>query len=112
MNYDMLKKLFPNLIKEIEENKCLTVRISSIRSDLKYAEKKPSNYYEPDVIDFLRRCKDEKEGLEVIQYLENKGEISKEYAERLRKQLKEKGVRSFGERKTWGYYYKYFEKRD
>ena len=41
---------------------------------------------------------------EIIEYLERKGEISKDYAETLRKQLREKGVRSFGPLKKPGYY--------
>ena len=109
MDYNLFKRLFPNLAKEIEENKCLTIRISSVRTDLKYAENKLKESYEPDVIDFLRRCNNEEEGLKVIDFLEKSGEISKEYAEKLRKQLKEKGIRSFGSKKEWGYYYKFFE---
>ncbi len=109
MNYDMFKRLFPNLAKELEENRCITIRISSIRTDMEYAEKKLRERYEPDVIDYLRRCKDEEEGFKVIEFLEKTGEISKEYADRLKNQLKEKGIRSFGSKKEWGFYYKFFE---
>jgi hypothetical protein len=38
--------------------------------------------------------------------MERRGEISKEYAARLRKQLKEKGIRSFGPKKEENYYLK------
>ena len=38
--------------------------------------------------------------------MESRGEISGEYAGRLRKQLKEKGVRSFGSKKEEDYYLK------
>jgi len=43
---------------------------------------------------------------EIIDYLERKGRITPEYAEKLRRQLKEKGLRSFGPKKEPGYYFK------
>ncbi|MEM2715000.1 MAG: DUF2095 family protein, partial [Candidatus Bathyarchaeia archaeon] len=60
--------------------------------------------YNPDVIDFIRRCDTEEQAEEIIAYLEKKGEISQSYASNLRKQLKEKGVRSFGPKKEEAYY--------
>jgi len=62
--------------------------------------------YNPDVIDFLRRCDNEKQAYEIIDYLEKRKEISAEYASQLRKQLRERGVRSFGSKKEDGYYLK------
>jgi len=105
---EQLKKRFPHLAKELEggENK---LSISSIRSDVEAGEKACSerfDSYDPDVIDFLRRCDNKKQAAEIIAYLEKKGEISCEYAARLRKQLKEKGVRSFGTKKEDEYYLK------
>jgi len=103
-----LKKMFPRLAEELE-NKEHTVGITSVRSDLKTAENASSRKfvgYMPDVIDFIRRCDNEQQAEEIVGYLENRGEISGEYARRLRKQLKEKGVRSFGSRKEDDYYLK------
>jgi hypothetical protein len=60
----------------------------------------------PDVIDFIRRCDTEEQAEEIIAYMEKRGEIEKQYAERLRKQLKDKGVRSFGPKKEENYYLK------
>jgi len=40
----------------------------------------------------------------MIAYMEKRGEISKEYAQKLRAQLKRKGVRSFGPKKEENYY--------
>ena len=60
----------------------------------------------PDVIDFIRRCNTEGEAEQIIVYLEKKGEISKEYATKLIKQLKSEGVRSFGSKKEENYYLK------
>jgi hypothetical protein len=105
----VFKKMFPNLAKEIE-GKQQRVVISSVRSDVEAAEKASSERftnYMPDVIDFVRRCDTEQQAEEIINYLEKRKEISPAYAQRLRKQLKEKGVRSFGPKKEDDYYSKH-----
>jgi len=108
---ETFKKLFPNLAKELEstENK---IEINSVRSDVQTGEKASSKrfvHYMPDIIDFIRRCDTEEQAEEIIAYMEKKGEIEKQYAERIRKQLKEKGVRSFGLKKEENYYLKHGE---
>ena len=60
--------------------------------------------YSPDVIDFIRRCSSEDEALEIINYLERRGEIKAHHAKELRDQLQRRGVRSFGTQKSWGHY--------
>ncbi|MEM0057332.1 MAG: DUF2095 family protein [Candidatus Bathyarchaeia archaeon] len=112
---ETFKKLFPNLAREMEldENK---VSINSIRMDTEEGERvasgkkrswvDPFANYDPDVIDFIRRCDTEEQAEEIIAYMEKRGEISSEYAAQLRKQLKEKGVRSFGPKKEENYYLK------
>ncbi|MBX5321208.1 MAG: DUF2095 family protein [Candidatus Bathyarchaeota archaeon] len=105
---ETFKKLFPNLAKEMElgENK---VAVNSVRTDSNCGERAAARHfvhYDPDVIDFLRRCDTQEQAEEIIAYMEKRGEISKEYAEKLRKQLKEKGVRSFGPKKEENYYLK------
>lgn len=103
------KKMFPNLAKEMEKKQQRVV-ISSVRSDVKAAEKASSKRffnYVPDVIDFIRRCDNEQQAEEIIGYLEKRKEVSPDYAQRLRKQLKEEGVRSFGPKKEDGYYLKH-----
>jgi len=108
---ERFKRMFPHLAKELEakEHK---IKITSVRSDIQTGENAFSKKfagYVPDVIDFLRRCDDEQQGEEIIRYLERRGEISHEYAQRLKKQLKEKGVRSFGSKKEEDYYLKHGE---
>ena len=103
-----LKRLFPHLLREMEARK-QRVTISSVRSDLQTGEKASSgrfDSYMPDVIDFIRRCDDEKQAIEIVDYMEKREEIGSDYARRLRKQLKEKGVRSFGPKKEDDYYSK------
>jgi len=102
------RRMFPNLAQEMESGECGT-KINSVRSDSTTGEKAVSKRltdYTPDVIDFLRRCDKAEQAKEIIGYLEERGEISGEYARKLRKQLKEKGVRSFGSKKDDDYYLK------
>jgi len=105
------RKMFPHLAREMDARQN-RIAITSVRSDLHTGEKAPSkkfSQYSPDVIDFLRRCDHEQQAGEVINYLERSKEISREYAQRLKKQLKEKGVRSFGSKKEEDYYLKHGE---
>ena len=110
LNKESLKKMFPNLDKELQTNDN-KVQVNSVRTDPKDGEKavtSPSfDNYVPDVIDFIRRCNTKEQAEEVICYMERRGEIDKEYAQKLRKQLKEKGVRSFGTKKEQDYYLKH-----
>lgn len=105
---EKLQKMFPNLTQEIESGNCKT-KISSVRSDVTTGEKAVAKKfvgYTPDAIDFLRRCDKAEQAEDIICYLEKRGEISSEYATKLRKQLKTKGLRSFGSKKEDDYYLK------
>jgi hypothetical protein len=102
------KKMFPNLSEELEGGNS-KVTIDSVRTDPDTAEKSVSGKfrnYDPTVIDFIRRCDTEAQAEEIIVYLEKKGEVTKECAAELRKQLKKEGVRSYGPKKEDNYYFK------
>jgi hypothetical protein len=102
------KKKFPNLSEELEGGES-KVAIDSVRTDSDSTEKALSNKlrnYDPTVVDFIRRCDKEAQAEAIIAYLEKRGELTKEYAEKLRKQLKREGVRSFGSKKEENYYFK------
>jgi hypothetical protein len=106
---EKFKKMFPNLAEELksEEHK---VPMNSVRTNAQAGEKASAKRflnYMPDVIDFIRRCDTEKQAEEIIAYMEKRSEIEREYAEKLRKQLKEKGVRSFGPKKEDNFYLKH-----
>jgi len=60
--------------------------------------------YTPNVVDFLRRCETDEEALEIINWMEKRGEITPEMAIDLRITLTKKGVRVFGPKKEWGWY--------
>lgn len=108
LNKKTLKNLFPHLTKELE-SKEHKVSIDSVRSDPKVGEKAATDKfsdYQPDVIDFIRRCDTEEQAEEIIQYMEERGEIATQYAQKLTTQLHQKGVRSFGSKKEDNYYFK------
>lgn len=109
---ESLRKTFPHIAEELESEKN-RISINSVRSDSEVGERAVAErfvHYMPDVIDFIRRCDTEQQAEEIIAYLEKRGELSSEYARKLREQLREKGVRSFGTKKEAGYYFKYGEK--
>jgi hypothetical protein len=97
------EKAFPSLSKELREKK-KSLTIHAVRSEA--AEPRSLRGYDPDIIDFLRRCEEEREGKEIIDFMEQRGEISHKYAIALRRQLKTQGIRSFGSKKEAHYYSK------
>jgi hypothetical protein len=114
-----LKKMFPNLYKELETGD-VKVPIDAVRKNPQEAENaeveedefEPTElpdkfrHFNPSAVDFIRRCDTEAQAEEIIAYLQKKGEITQEYAEELRCQLKQKGVRSFGPKKEEYYYFR------
>ncbi len=100
--------MFPHLAEELNcgDN---TVPIDSVEpSPEENAKDQPDKFhnYIPTVFDFLRRCDTQAEAHEIITFLEKRSEITKESAEQLKKQLEQKGVRSFGPKKEDDYYFK------
>jgi hypothetical protein len=102
------KKMFANLSEELEGEDG-KVPLDAFRTAPEAAEQTmPDKFrcYDPTVVDFIRRCDTEEQAEEIIAYMEKKGEVTKEHAVKLRKQLKKKGVRSFGSKKEENYYFK------
>jgi hypothetical protein len=107
-----LRKMFPNLAEEMKSDENKT-NIDSVRTDNHTGERAASNrfaHYVPDVIDFIRRCDTEKQAEEIIDFLEKRGEMESQYALRVRQQLRQKGVESFGPKKEADYYLKHGER--
>lgn len=98
------RRRFPKLAQEM--GGIGTVRIDAVRTSPKEAEKAAHSFqgYVPTVIDFIRRCENDEQALEIIDFLESRGEIDPGYAERLRKQLAQRGLHSFGPKKNPGCY--------
>ncbi len=105
---ELFKKLFPHLAKEMEDGKS-RVRMDDLeepeRQEPQRKSRKWAGHY-PDVVDFIRRCVTPEQAEEIISYMESRGEITRERAIELRRQLLEEGLESFGNRKEEGFYHK------
>ena len=121
-----LKKMFPNLYRELsDENSENKVSIDAVRTDPEAAERaaevedvceeeflEPTKandklrHFNPSAVDFIRRCDTEIQAESIIAFMENRGEIHADYAEQLRQQLRRDGIRSFGPKKEDCYYFK------
>ena len=114
-----LRKMFPHLYRELETGDC-KVPIDAVRKNPQEAENAEAEeeefeptvlpdklrHFNPSAVDFIRRCDTTGQAEEIIAYLQNKGEITSEYAEELRCQLKREGLRSFGPKKEENYYFR------
>ncbi|UCC33008.1 MAG: DUF2095 family protein [Candidatus Bathyarchaeota archaeon] len=103
-----MKEMLPHLAEELE-GKDHKTSTTSFRLELQTEEKaslKKSHSYVPDAVDYICRCDNNQQAEEIICYLENRGDINCEYARRLRRQLREKGLRSFGSKREEDYYLK------
>jgi hypothetical protein len=114
-----LKKMFPHLYKELETGE-VKVPIDAVRKNAEAIENAECEevefeasvlpdkfrHFSPSAVDFIRRCNTEAQAEEIIGYMQKKGEITQEYAEKLRCQLKHEGLRSFGPKKEEYYYFK------
>lgn len=101
MDIAELKRRFPHLYKEIIEGRG---RLVSAYIDYSGRSADPWRGFEPGPIDFLRRARTVEEALEVIDYLEKRGELEKDKASELRRLIREKGLGALGPRKKDGYY--------
>ena len=107
MEKKKFKELFPHLADELVNGKS----IADLESDtIKQKSVLNTNRrwagYEPDIIDFIRRCETLEQAKKIIDYMSNEGNVSTEMVEKVRRQLEEEGVRSFGELKEKGYYHR------
>ena len=114
-----LKKMFPNLYNELETGEA-KVPINAVRKNPEAIENaeceedefEPTvlpdklRHFNPSAVDFIRRCDTEAQVEEIIAFLQKKGEITKKYADELRCQLKNQGLRSFGPKKEEYYYFR------
>jgi hypothetical protein len=102
------KKMFPNLSDELEGGDS-NVSIDAFRQAESAEGTMPDKFrsFDPNAVDFIRRCDTEEQAEAIIAYLEKRGELTQDSAAKLRKQLKRKGVRSFGPKKEEDYYFKH-----
>lgn len=119
-----LEKNFPSLMIEISEKKKymriesvnhkLEQKVNIITNNICYQE----NLNNPGAIDFIRRCTNNEDAIEILDFLFNKKEISDKDYKFLKSQiLKEGGLKKLindsGGLKTPGYYIrKYYHKKN
>lgn len=105
---ERLKKLFPHLVEEMERG-ASKIQIDQFRAQVEHEDRPTTRKWEgynPDILDFIRRCDIEEQAEEIISYMEGREEITPERAAELRRQLREEGLRSFGDKKKTDFYHK------
>jgi hypothetical protein len=105
-NRNKLKRAYTSVEADINVNED-RLAAYPIRSQTKQeGEGNPRifNGYNPDAVDFIRRCDTNKQAEEIIDFLEKRGEISLGQARDLKKQLETRGLRSFGSKKQVDHY--------
>ena len=97
------ERTFPALARELEGE---GIPVDVYRTEETETEEEQIDFsgYNPTVIDFLRRCETDEEALEIVNWMEERGEITPEMAKELRVTLAHRGVRAFGPKKEWGWY--------
>ena len=82
MEKDRFKKLFPNLASEMDGNTS-EADLQNVGEKEKVSQGRKWAGYEPDIIDFLRRCDKNEQAVEIIDYMETRGEINKKNSKNL-----------------------------
>lgn len=102
---ERFKEKYPNLAREISK-KTKAISLDAVRTDSEEARK--ATYKDrakgPTIIDFLRLCDTEDEAIEIIDYFKEKRKINSERASKLKRQLSDLGLRSFGPKREPGEY--------
>ncbi len=119
---------YPSLKKELEEKKKMIplsfideeeAKLIEEDTEVEAEQKKEidttsdtSNFsgFIPTAIDYIRRCDTKEQALEIIDYLQKRGELTPTDFNKLKKQLTSKGLRSFGSKKDAGFYFNQNEK--
>ncbi|MFW9879673.1 MAG: DUF2095 family protein [Candidatus Thorarchaeota archaeon] len=125
-NKDELNRKFPHLIEEISLKKKL-VQIDSFKMEVEqdYEEKLqksnklyPDELYNPSAIDFLRRCTNNEEAINILDYLLKRNELTKQDYNKFKTIISKEGglkrlIEESGGLKRPGYYLrKYYNKKN
>jgi hypothetical protein len=94
------------LSKELEENSTKTYKIDGVRTMSEDSESTKSERmaFEPDVVDYIRRCDTMSQAMEIVEFLLKQSEITTAQAKEIKSQLKADGIRSFGSKKEKDHY--------
>jgi hypothetical protein len=123
-NKDEFNKQFPHLIEEISLKK-RSLQIDSYDADVEQNNEEksqksnilyPDELYNPTVIDFLRRCTEEDDAIDILDYLLKRNEITHQDYNKYKTIISQEGglkrlINEFGGLKRPGYYMrKYYKK--
>ncbi len=108
MERDRFKKLFPHIAQELVSGRSKADENDNSETGEPKANEETRKWagYDPDVVDFIRRCETVEQAEEVVDYMESRGEITAERAAEIRKQIIEEGLRSFGPKKEERFYHR------
>lgn len=99
------REAFPTLSKELEEKTAKAYKIDGVRTMTEEAETKSEKAsFEPDVVDYIRRCDTMSQAMEIVEFLLKQNEITPPQAKEIKSQLKADGLRSFGSKKEKDHY--------
>jgi hypothetical protein len=121
---DELGRHFPELMQELSDKK-KSLKIKGVDFEVenfrdKRIEVQAPNYtedlYNPGAIDFIRRCKNREEALEILDYLLERKELSAQDYSKLKNQIQKEGgfkklITECGGLKTPGYYERKFPRK-
>ena len=124
-NRTEFNKQFPHLIEEIsKKKKSLKIDSININTDQTNMENTqgpnnsyPNELYNPGVIDFLRRCTENEDAINILDYLLRRNEITQQECQTYRKIISQEGglkqlIDQFGGLKQPGYYIKKYYKNN
>ncbi|UOY09534.1 DUF2095 family protein [Methanonatronarchaeum sp. AMET6-2] len=111
MEIEDLKHKFPKLYEELQEEPEIQIdQVEETENTCPASENKKEPIKRetkmPTVKDHLTGCSKAEEAREIIDYFHKKGEITNHKADKLKNQLKNKGLRSFGDKRRKGEYEK------
>ena len=99
---NQIEKTLPHLYEELTK-KGYNIEISGYKHFIE-DEDGSDDLISPGPVSFIRRCSNNEEAIEILDYLLSREEITKIQYDALKNKLLKDGLNSFGERKTWGYY--------
>ncbi|MFW9925703.1 MAG: DUF2095 family protein [Candidatus Thorarchaeota archaeon] len=100
------REAFPALSRELDEKTTKTYRIDGVRTMTEDADSGGAQKaaFEPDVVDYIRRCDTVAQAIEIVDFLLKRNEITQPQAREIKSQLKADGLRSFGSKKEKDHY--------
>ena len=122
---DELSNQFPHLIEEISTKK-KSLKIESINMDIEPEKEKDqqktnnlylNELYNPGIIDFLRRCTNKEDAIDILEYLMARKEIPLEDYTKYKKIISQEGglkqlINEHGGLKRPGYYMRKYYKKE